>query len=214
VNNRFAGADRIGDTEQASFALTTRMLDREKGNEWFSASIAQAFYANARKVSLGNTIDDRSKSNVMTKLRYKPVPEWELQLASAYDQQLGEHVQNDVSLRRRAGEQLINLEYHLRKNSLEQSTVSMVYPVSSQWTGYFKRQYSMRKDRPVQSLLGVQYDSCCWRFDLLFEESSDEALTRTDKGVYFQFTFKGLSSAGKDIGTILEDGILGYTRHD
>lgn len=214
VNNRFSGADRIGDSEQASFGLTTRLLDREKGNEWFSASIAQAFYAKDRQVSLNSSIDERSKSSLMSYINYRPVPKWNIQLASAYDQQLKESQQTDITLRRRSGDQIFNLEYHFRVNSLEQSTVSMVYPVNSQWTSYIKRQYSIRNDRPVQNLFGVEYESCCWRFDMLYEEASDEALTETDRVLYFQFTFKGLTNAGKDIGTILEDGILGYPTHN
>ncbi len=211
LNNRFYGADRVGDSQQLSFGLSTRFLDKAQGNEWFSASIAQAFYASEREVSLGSSIDERSKSSLMSKLSYRPTTEWSIQLASAYDQQQKESQQTDIALRRRAGEQIFNLEYHFRKDSLEQSTFSMVYPVSSRWTSYLKRQYSIRKERPVQNLLGLAYDSCCWKFDLLYEEYADEALTKTDRGVYFQFTFKGLSSAGKDIGTILEDGILGYS---
>ena len=211
LNNRFSGADRIGDSQQISLGLTTRLLDRTQGSEWFSASIAQAFYASEREVSLGNSGDDRSKSSLMSKLSYRPTQEWTIQLASAYDQELKESQQTDIALRRRAGEQIFNLEYHFRKDSLEQSTLSMVYPVSERWTSYLKRQYSIRKERPVQNLFGLAYDSCCWKFDLLYEEYSDEALSKTDRGIYFQFTFKGLSSAGKDIDTILEDGILGYS---
>ncbi len=211
VNNRFSGADRIGDTEQVSFGLTTRLLDREKGNEWFSASIAQAFYTKDREVSLGSTVDERRKSNLMTNLSYRPAPEWSLQLNSAYDQQLKEHPLYDFSLRRRSGNQVFNLEHHFRKNSLEQSTLSMVYPITNRWTSYIKHQYSNRMHRPVQNLFGFEYDSCCWRVDLLYEDLSNDALTETDHSVYVQFTFKGLSNAGKDIGAILEDGILGYT---
>jgi LPS-assembly protein len=211
VNNRFSGADRIGDSEQVSFGLTTRILDRKKGNEWFSASIAQAFYAKERLVSLNSRTDDRSKSSLMTQLNFKPTPEWSLQLNSAYDQLLNEYPLYDFSLRQRSGKQIFNMEYHFRKDSLEQSTISMVYPVSSRWTSYIKNQYSYLKHRPVQNLFGLEYDSCCWRFDLLYEDSSDDALTTTDHSIYFQFTFKGLSNAGKDIGLILEDGILGYT---
>lgn len=214
VNNRFSGADRIGDSEQLSFGLTTRLLDREKGNEWFSASIAQAFYAKDRTVSLGSTVDERRKSSLMSKLNYKPHPEWNLQLDSAYDPLLHEYPLYDFSLRRRAADQVFNLEYHYRKNSLEQSTLSMVYPISDRWTSYIKHQYSYLKHRPVQNLFGLEYDSCCWRFDLLYEDSSDDALSETDHSVYFQFTFKGLSNAGKDIGAILEDGILGYPTHN
>ena len=45
---------------------------------------------------------------------------------------------------------------------------------------------------------------------LLYEKASDKNFEELDRRIYLQFTFKGLSSAGKDIDALLEDGILGY----
>ena len=61
-----------------------------------------------------------------------------------------------------------------------------------------------------QNLFGLAYESCCWGFKALYEESSDKDFEEVDRAVYFQLTFKGLSSAGQDINSLLEDGILGY----
>jgi len=210
INNRFSGADRIGDAEQLSFGLTTRLLDASTGAEFLSASIGQAFYAQDREVSLNNTIDEREKSNLITTLTYKPAPSWDIQLTSIYDQEEKESAQTDISLRRHAAPSAFNLEYRFRRDSLEQSTVSFVYPVSNNWTAFAKRQHSIREDKPVQNLLGFAYESCCWGAQILFEESSDNNFEETDRSVNFQLTLKGLSSAGKDINSILEDGILGY----
>ncbi len=210
INNRFSGADRIGDAKQLSFGLTTRLLEAESGNEFFSASIGQAFYADDRRVSLDNTVDERDRSNLITSLVYQPDPLWDFQITSVYDQEAKESAQTDVSLRRHDAPSAFNLEYRFRRDSLEQSTVSFVYPVSNNWTTFAKRQHSIREDKPVQNLLGFAYESCCWGLKLLFEESSDNNFEETDRSVYFQLTLKGLSSAGKDINSLLEDGILGY----
>jgi hypothetical protein len=45
---------------------------------------------------------------------------------------------------------------------------------------------------------------------MLYEESSDNNFEEVDRTVFFQLTLKGLGGAGKDIDSILEDGILGY----
>ncbi len=209
-NNRFSGADRIGDSQQITLALSSRLLAFADGRELLSASLGQAFYARDRVVSLDGSIDDRDKSSLMTLIKFKPQPEWDIQLSSAYDQQEKESKQTDISLRRQLNRQLLNLEYHFVKDQLEQSTLSFVYPHSDKWTSFFKRQYSIRQDKPVQNLLGLAYESCCWGLNILYEESSDSYFNETDRAVYFQLTFKGLSKAGKDIDSILEDGILGY----
>lgn len=210
VNNRFSGTDRIGDSQQVSLGLTTRLFEVAQGREILSASVGQSFYAKDRRVSLGSSIDDSDKSNLMSVIKYKPQPEWDIQLASVYDQQEKESLQTDISLRRYKNKQTFNLEYHFRRDKLEQSTLSFVYPHSNRWTSFFKRQYSIREDKPVQNLLGLAYESCCWGLKMLYEESSDKNFEETDRVIFFQLTFKGLSSAGKDIDSVLEDGILGY----
>ena len=209
INNRFSGADRIGDTRHISLGLTTRLLD-DASVEFFSASIGQAFYAEDRIVSLNSTIDERDKSSLMSVVNFKPAPEWDIQLASVYDQLEKVSTQTDISIRRHTLEQILNIEYHLRKDKLEQTTLSLVYPVSMNWTVFAKRQHSLIHDVPVQNLFGLAYESCCWGFKALYEESSDKDFEEVDRAVYFQLTFKGLSSAGQDINSLLEDGILGY----
>lgn len=214
-NNRFSGKDRIGDSKQLSLGLTTRLLHNNSGAELFRASIGQAFYAQDRRVSLNNTVDERKKSNLIGVLNYKPLPEWDIQLNSVYDQQDADSRQTDIIFRRHYQQQVFNLEYHLRRNAagedtLEQSTLSFVYPLSTSWTSFAKRQHSLRLDKPVQNLFGLAYENCCWGFTALYEESSDDDFEETDRAVYFQLTLKGLASSGRDIDSILEDGILGY----
>ena len=209
INNRFSGGDRIGDSKQISFGLTTRLLNQDN-RELFSASIGQAFYAESRRVSLYSSIDQRDKSSLMTLISAQPHPQWTIQLASVYDQQISAVIQNDISIRHRDGGRVFNAEYHLRKDKLEQSTISLVYPVSSRWNVFAKRQYSQRHDLPVQNLFGLAYESCCWGFKLLYEDSTDKDFENRDQIIWFQLSLKGLSSAGKDINSLLENAILGY----
>jgi LPS-assembly protein len=50
--DRFIGGDRIGDTEQVSLGLTSRLVEQSTGIEWLRASIGQIFYLSDRYVSL------------------------------------------------------------------------------------------------------------------------------------------------------------------
>lgn len=209
TSNRFSGADRVGDSQQLSLGITSRLLG-ESSNELVSASIGQAFYAAPRKVSVGSSIDQRDKSSLMTVINIRPEPSWNIQLASVYDQSEKESKQTDVAIRHHSDKKVFNLEYHLRHNELEQSTVSVVYPVSVNWSAFAKQQHSIKHDKPVQNLFGLAYESCCWGFKILYDEYSDDAFKQVDRSIYFQLTLKGLSSAGRDINAVLEDGILGY----
>ncbi len=52
--NRFNGMDRVGDTSQLTFALSSRFLDGETGDEKFKAGIGEIFYFKKRRVNLNN----------------------------------------------------------------------------------------------------------------------------------------------------------------
>ena len=53
--NRFSGNDRIGDANQFSLALTTRISDKMTGEEKLKVSVGQIYYFQNRKVTLCNT---------------------------------------------------------------------------------------------------------------------------------------------------------------
>ncbi len=57
MTNRFSGFDRIGDANQISFALTTRLLDQQTGDEKLSASIGEIYYFENRRVLLCSPLE-------------------------------------------------------------------------------------------------------------------------------------------------------------
>ncbi|MEY2700374.1 MAG: hypothetical protein RIQ52_1129, partial [Pseudomonadota bacterium] len=54
--NRFVGSDRIGDANQTSLALTTRLLDADSGMERFRASLGKVVYFSDPTVTLQSDI--------------------------------------------------------------------------------------------------------------------------------------------------------------
>ncbi|MDQ8039372.1 MAG: LPS-assembly protein LptD [Rickettsiella sp.] len=59
MTNRFSGYDRIGDANQISFALTTRLLDQTTGAEKLRASIGDIYYFENRRVTLCSSLEKR-----------------------------------------------------------------------------------------------------------------------------------------------------------
>ena len=66
----------------------------------------------------------------------------------------------------------------------------------------------------------MRYDSCCWGFRLVGGERFESLLNNDpnspvyEHAIYAEFILKGLSSlgSGKNIDTLLENGILGYSQ--
>ncbi len=57
LTNRFSGYDRIGDANQISFALTTRLLDQTTEAEKLRASIGEIYYFENRRVGLCSPLE-------------------------------------------------------------------------------------------------------------------------------------------------------------
>jgi LPS-assembly protein len=67
-DNRFIGGDRVGDTNQVTLALTSRIINPDTGDELLRASIGQIYFFEDRKVSLDGSIDTTSQSDIIAEL--------------------------------------------------------------------------------------------------------------------------------------------------
>ncbi|MGB1092387.1 MAG: LPS-assembly protein LptD, partial [Oceanobacter sp.] len=84
------------------------------------------------------------------------------------------------------------------------------------------KDYDEDERRPVnpvlEALAGVEYQNCCWRFQLSYHEYSktndDDPIFSTNKYYRFMFTiqFKGLATLGGSTDELLNTSIPGYSR--
>src|SRR5690606_13312378 len=71
----------------------------------------------------------------------------------------------------------------------------------------------------LESLTGLEYQTCCWRFQLSYRETSDiqrdtsrSFSTEKDYGVLFSIQLKGFGNIGKSIDKLMDEDIQGYSR--
>lgn len=243
--NRFSGYDRIGDANQLSYALTSRWLSEETGVERASFSIGQIKYFSDRKVQLcrsptgfcmprpfeigrlspfygfspiasravyhfnpalkvlGNYVWDPATSatnNGGLNLHYQPKQNAIINFGYSY------LVNGDVTkVRNNAGVD----------NALHQGIVSVSWPISDRWSTVGAYSHNISKGYSMMSLLGMQYDSCCWALRVLggrtFKSLNADYLPQYNNNIYLQILLKGLGSvANRDPGGILNTYIPGY----
>jgi len=211
-NNRFTGADRIGDANQVTLGLATRIYDNASGDELLQLRAGQIFYSKDRRVSLDGSRDDTPKSDVITELDIWPNVRTRISARLVYEQEKSEIDGRDLSVNYSDDGFAANLGYYFKEDELEQALVSMVYPVNERWTVVAKYHRSLRFEQTVENLLGISYESCCWGLKILAGQSGDELdeFAETDNSIYFELTLKGLSKAGRDIDAQLRDAIPGY----
>jgi LPS-assembly protein len=75
TDNRFVGGDRVGDANQLTLALTSRLIESETGLERLKAALGQVYYFEPQRVTLPGTPSRDSKSSdilALSRARCRP----------------------------------------------------------------------------------------------------------------------------------------------
>jgi LPS-assembly protein len=207
--NRFSGFDRIGDADQFTLAIGSRIISPDSGTQLFNFTLGQIYYRQDRRVSLDNTIATDSKSDLIMQLSITPNPNWRVS-SNLVRQQDKTWPEKNLSINYQDQGFAANIEYYFTDQELEQYLVSAAYPLNDRWSIVAKHHQSLMFDEPVENLFGLSYESCCWGFKILASQTSDDNFIEIDQTIYFELTLKGLSQLGQDIDTKLSNSIPGY----
>ncbi len=214
--NRFSGADRIADANQLSMAVTTRFIDGTSGREDLRASLGQILYFNNRRVQLvGNDIETDNASDLVGEVAAELPNNWSARGQMQWNPDNSSTVRGSVLLSYRPGEdRIINFAHRTVSTGssaeTEQLDFSMLWPVGNSWRFAGRWNYSLRADRSLESLLGVEYDSCCWAIRFAARRFISDNGEDHETNLYAQLVLKGLAPLGQNYGALLENAILGY----
>lgn len=231
--NRFTGADRLGDANQLTAALTTRFIDDGSGSELFTASIGQIYYFEDREVTLrydsnGDPIqsrtDKQSSSSVAAEISSRFAPNWYTSYSLLYNPH-NDGTTDEARYRlqyKSDKNHLANLDYSYRAQDYEQVEMSAYWTIVPQWQALAHWYYSIydvralgaeRDGYSLDSKIGVEYDSCCYALRLVVGREQDSNFSDADNYVMLQVQFKGLGSLAQSIaggGQDLAEDIPGF----
>lgn len=188
---RFNGIDRIGDDNRLTTALATRFINQEDGKEVFMARIGQIHYFSNRKVQLPSTVvDTRVRSNIIAELKTQ-ANNWSLSSQVEWDPELKEKVTTSTKLAYQYEKLNFNYAHRFQRNSLKTREMKIKWNLNSRWHFDASQLYDLRNAHVVESLFGVNYESCCWGLKL---SATERFLTANsiDRGIYLTLTLKGL----------------------
>lgn len=214
--NRFTGHDRIGDTNQLSFGLTSRLLEKPGFTQTASASIGQALYFSDRKVRL-NAAEDNTKSfsNLLGEFSYQ-LNQWTLTDTLEWDNTEKQRLErNQLTLQFKKGNwRLFNIGYHFNSPVQQQIDVGLIWPVTSKWLGIVRQYYDLNEKQTIDTFAGFEYNSCCWalRFvvDRKLQQQNNPDQTLFDHRLYLQLELKGLGNIGQKAESLFVKYIPGY----
>jgi len=224
-DNRFVGGDRIGDANQLTLSLTSRIINPSTGSEFLRASIGQILYFQDREVSLDNTVDTSEHSDIIAELDTS-WGHWKSNIDLQWNTTNDELSKENYFIHYRSdARHLFNLGYRKRllKDSssidIEQLDSSFVYAINHQYSLIGRWNYSLNDKKSIDEIIGIAYDSCCWSIQLLTQRRLQNAtgsnhtdIDDYDRSILVQFVFKGLGSlSGSTARTTLEQSIYSYT---
>lgn len=213
VDNRFVGADRLGDANQLSVALTSRLLDPASGRELLSGSIGQIRYFDDRRVQLTPTTapETAETSGFIAEASFTPSPRWALTGTAEWNPDNSEFEHGNLQLQFRPGDQSVyNLGYRFREGDFEQADVSFAWPVTRRLKLVGRWYYSLLDDTPLETFAGLEYESCCWIARLVTRRFIFNRDGDTTNTLLLQIELKGLGSVGRKTDDFLQQRIRGY----
>ncbi|MEC5162425.1 LPS-assembly protein LptD [Janthinobacterium sp. CG_S6] len=215
--NRYVGADRIGDANQVTAALTSRFLD-PNGAERLRLALGQRFYFNEQRVQLGSAAaNEASRSDVLLAGAGRIADSWGFDSAVQYNRDEGHSMSWNYGAQwQPAPKKVLNLEHRYLRgvNGIKNVLVSGQWPLSTRWYGVGRVSYSMRDRRVLESLAGLEYKQDCW----VLRMGAQRFVTTTksvSNSIFFQLELIGLSSNlgfGSNALDTLTKSIPGYQR--
>lgn len=213
--NSFSGSDRVADANQISLALTSRLIDGQNGSEQFFASIGQIYFFDDRRVTDDDEIDTSTVSDFVAEIEADLDNNWTWRSSLQWDPEESRTVRSTALLSYRPGEDRILNLGHRRVSTgssaeTEQLDISLIWPVFDRWKIAARWNYSLADDTSIESLLGFEYDDCCWSFRFAARRFISDDGSDHDTNFFLQLVLKGLGPLGENIGDLLEASILGY----
>ncbi len=213
--NRFSGGDRVADATQMSLALTSRLIDATSGREQLLASIGQIAFFDDRRVTVDNVIESRRSSDLVAELDADLDNNWAFRSSLQWNGDENRTSRSSALLSYRPGDEKIFNIGHRRVNNgtsaeTEQIDLSMIWPVRDTWRVAARWNYSIAGSTSLESLLGVQYEDCCWALRFAVRRFITDDGGDHETNYHIQLVLKGLAPLGENVGELLEAGILGY----
>lgn len=212
--NRFLGVDRIGDTDQVSFGVTSRVLDVGSGRELVTATIGQTRYLSDRKVTLpgGTNATTFEDSDYIAEVRFLLYENLNFDFGHQWNPGDRGTTQSEARLQYRpARNKVLNLAYRFRRDSLEQGDLSWAWPLNANWNFVGRYNFSFRDQEVLEQFFGLEYESCCWGIRLVSRRHISTRDGTRDSSFGLQLVLKGMTSVGTAADKLLERGILGYS---
>jgi len=215
--NRYSGGDRIGDANQLTAMLTSRLLDPQTGAEIMRAAFGQRVYFSTQHVGLPATAttpaevlrSDR-QTDFLASFSGRVLPKTYADVGLQYNPRLSRMERLNVGGRYQPETgQVLNAGYRYTRDQLGQMDISGQWPLFGGWHAVGRFNYSTKDRRMVESVAGVEYDGGCWIGRVVFQRLATQTQL-SNTALFFQLELNGFAKVGSNPLDILKRNVPGY----
>ena len=218
-DNRFVGADRQGDANQLTVALSSRILEDASGRERASIAIAQANYLEEQRVTLrrNQPASDRPRSDIIGELGISPIDSLSLRMTEQWNPETGEAERFTAGLRYSPDKQRqIHASYRfyrpstLNQDEQRQADITVLWPLTRQWRILAIHNRDLIEERTLENIIGLEYESCCWKLRLINRADRAHVDEAANRSTFLSLELKGLGSMGRSLEQSIGRDTLDY----
>ena len=211
TENAFGGNDRMADNNLLTLGVSTRLLDPDNGAEAARFGIAQRVRFADQKVNLPGVAPVSERlSDVLLGAGISWTPQWGFDSTVQYNPKTRRSIRSTVGARYSPGNyRTVSAAYRLQRGTSEQIDVGWQWPLSDlwgrekdtakgvgpgsgRWYSVGRLNYSLKDRKLVDTVVGLEYDSCCWIGRVLLERLQS-GVTTSNTRLLFQIEFVGFS---------------------
>jgi len=217
--NRYLGNDRIGDANQITLALTSRLLESDTGAERLRVAVGQRFYLSNQRVVLNESPRSASTSDILVGAEGRLSDAWSIIALWQYNQDAKQTERLNAGIRYTpAPGRVFNASYTYsrqfidpvgRQSRLNQFDLSWQLPVNRNWTLLGRWNFSILDSKTLEAVAGVEYNADCWALRLVGQRLATTTET-TSNSVYLQIELNGLARFGTNPLDLLRRSVPGY----
>jgi LPS-assembly protein len=206
-HKRFNGNDRIGDTEQVTLGLESRLYDANNNERW-AFKAGQIFYLEDRYVGIegntdsGSVFDGAERSDLLTSANYNG-HRYSLTGNLNYDLDNSEvNLAQLVASLEPVDDIKVNLSYLYSINNTDsdddakQASIGTIFPINQNWSMFTQYTYDFLREDGTKEIAGLGYENCCIKVSMSYQHWLNDD-NEFDRGVFLQFILRSLSSAGR-----------------
>ena len=174
--NRFSGWDRINDANLASLSITSKLIDRDTGNQRGSISLGQQYYFSDREVLYRDRdprAGTRGSSPLFAELRLSPRQNMSVSARLTYDANEDRVDRSNVTLRYTPDNRRILSFSYLHTHpaiqpirefrNTEESDIAIIWPIKGLWSMIGRWNFGWTQNQTIDYFAGIEYNDCCWK---------------------------------------------------